>query len=45
MDGYAGWWYHYCRGGHKWTVMLVDDTSTVEGVINGRLCWLVVPLL
>jgi hypothetical protein len=45
VDSYVGWWYHYYRGGHKWTVMLVGGTITVEGVINGQLCWLVVPLL
>jgi len=25
--------------------MLVDDTITVEGVVNGQLCWLMMPLL
>jgi hypothetical protein len=25
-------------GGHKWSVMLVDAMPTVEEVINGQLC-------
>jgi hypothetical protein len=33
------------EGGHKWTVMLVEVTITVEGVINGKLYWLTLPLL
>jgi hypothetical protein len=44
MDSYVGWWYHYCRGGHIWTVMLVDATLTV-GAINGQLFWLMLRLL
>jgi hypothetical protein len=36
---------HNCRGGHKLTVIVVDVTITVEGFINGHLCWLMLRLL